>query len=171
MISQQYCVQMARYNYWQNTEMARAMDALTETQRLADSGAFFGSIQRTANHLLWGDLTWLSRFDGGAGPQGGLEDSGASARDFDDWQQQRTILDQRFLNWAKTVQAVDLEGEYQWFSGAMQREIKVAKAACVIQMFNHQTHHRGQIHAMVTRTGHPGWTTDVPFMPDTFTES
>lgn len=171
MITSAYCLQMARYNLWQNTEMTAALEGLSEGERALDRGAFFGSIQHTANHLLWGDLTWLSRFDGGAGPEVTLQDSGSAARDFEDWRQQRSALDQRFIAWANSVQNIDLEGGFEWYSVAMQRQFKLPKALCIMQMFNHQTHHRGQIHAMVTAAGGAGWTTDLPFMPEAFTES
>ena len=39
-------------------------------------------------------------------------------------------------------------------------------ALCVVHMFNHQTHHRGQVHAMVTAAGGKGWVSDLPFLPE-----
>jgi len=171
MITPQYCQRMAQHNLWQNNEMSAAMSALSETQLWLDRSAFFGSIQGTANHLLWGDLTWLSRFDSGAGPETALENSTAEAADLVDWQQKRQALDQRFLAWANGLTAADMDGDFSWYSGAMQRDFSLPKALCLMQMFNHQTHHRGQIHAMVTAAGGKGWTTDLPFMPPAFAKN
>ena len=39
---------------------------------------------------------------------------------------------------------------------------------CVVHFFNHQTHHRGQVHAMLTAAGAKAPVTDIPFMPETF---
>jgi uncharacterized damage-inducible protein DinB len=38
------------------------------------------------------------------------------------------------------------------------------KALCVMQVFNHQTHHRGQVHALLTRAGEDTGATDLPFV-------
>lgn len=171
MISKDYCLQMARHNKWQNEEMAQAFSSLDANDLVVDRGAFFGSILATANHLMWGDLTWLSRFDGQDGPVVGLPESSSLTDSYDAWYPLRQQLDARFINWAESVQQSDLEGIFEWYSGAMQRDFKVLKATCICQMFNHQTHHRGQIHAMVTAAGGRGWTTDLPFIPASYTES
>jgi uncharacterized damage-inducible protein DinB len=59
-------------------------------------------------------------------------------------------------------------GDLGWFSGAMGREVTKPKALLVLHMFNHQTHHRGQIHAMLTTAGARPGDTDIPFMPARF---
>ena len=71
MISPAWCVLMARYNIWQNRSIYGAADGLDEAAREADRGAFFGSIRGTLSHLLWGDLAWMSRFEGVAPPEPG----------------------------------------------------------------------------------------------------
>jgi uncharacterized damage-inducible protein DinB len=69
MITVEYCQTMARYNAWQNSGVIEMMKALPEKELLKDRKGFFGSIFKTANHLLWGDLLWISRFDGGLAPE------------------------------------------------------------------------------------------------------
>ena len=65
MITPAYVQLMARYNAWQNLSIYTAARGLSTEDRQQDRGAFFGSIQGTLCHLAWGDLMWMSRFDGG----------------------------------------------------------------------------------------------------------
>jgi len=55
---------MAAYNGWMNRNVYEAAAKLTDAERKADRGAFFGSIHSTLNHILWGDRLWLGRFNG-----------------------------------------------------------------------------------------------------------
>ena len=75
MISPDYVRLMARYNQWQNGSLYTAADQLTQAGRQLDRGAFFGSIQRTLSHLLWGDQQWMSRFAGTPKPVASGEQS------------------------------------------------------------------------------------------------
>jgi len=63
VITPGYIKLMARYNGWQNGSILRAADGLSDEARALDRGAFFGSIQGTLSHLLWGDHMWLARCD------------------------------------------------------------------------------------------------------------
>ena len=63
-----------------------------------------------------------------------------------------------------------LAGDLTWYSGFMKADMTRPKAACVLQLFNHQTHHRGQVHAMLTAAGTKPEDTDIPFMPDEIDE-
>ena len=167
MIDAGYCLVMARYNAWQNKQLKQAMAGLDAGQLTEDRGAFFGSILATANHLLWGDLLWMSRFDGGAAPEGDIPTGTALCASFAEWDLARFRADSRILSWAEGLHAVDLTGELSWFSSALGREVSRPRSLCITHMFNHQTHHRGQIHAMLTATGAKAPVSDLAFMPDT----
>ncbi len=65
MIDRDYCIAMAHYNAWQNTQLTDSLDGVGDAVLRQDRGAFFGSILGTLNHVLWGDTLWMSRFDGG----------------------------------------------------------------------------------------------------------
>lgn len=165
MITPAYCQTMARYNAWQNQQVFTAADALSDAAREEDRGAFFGSIRRTLSHLMWGDLMWMSRFEGGEGPGGSIEGS----PDLYDWRAlmaARPKLDARIAGWAWMLTAEDLAGDLRWYSGALGRDLTKPYALCVTHVFNHQTHHRGQVHAMLTAAGARPEATDLPFMPD-----
>ena len=58
-----------------------------------------------------------------------------------------------------------IEGGLTYFSGAAQREISLPRWVLITHFFNHQTHHRGQAHAMLTAAGARPEDTDIPFMP------
>lgn len=165
MITPAYLQRMARYNRWQNRSIHGAADTLSDAARREDRGAFFRSIHGTLSHLLWGDTIWMARFDGGAPPEVSITDSAAYVTDWDDLQERRSAMDTRILDWAETTTPTDTEGDLSWFSGALGRDITQPKAVCLIQLFNHQTHHRGQVHAMLTAAGARPGDTDVPFMP------
>ncbi|MGJ8590197.1 MAG: DinB family protein [Yoonia sp.] len=166
MITPAYCQTMARYNAWQNTGL-RAMIAEMDRDALyLDRGAFFGSIMGTLNHLLWGDTLWISWFDGGQGPDPSIKDSVDFTPTPAVWAAERFRMDARIKLWAERVSAIDLVGDLSWHSGAMSRDFTKPIALCVVQLFNHQTHHRGQVHAMLTAMGLKPNDTDLPFMPE-----
>jgi uncharacterized damage-inducible protein DinB len=170
MIIPEYCRMMARYNAWQNQSIYQAAAGLTEAEREEHRGAFFGSIRATLSHLMWGDLMWMARFDGGEGPGGSI----AASPGMYDWATlwaERPKLDARIAGWAWMVTGEELAGEISWHSfahGSRDRETRLA--LCVVHMFNHQTHHRGQVHAMLTAAGARPGDTDLPFMPEDIAE-
>ncbi|ROU04293.1 DinB family protein [Histidinibacterium lentulum] len=165
MITPEYCRTMARYNAWQNEGLKRALMSLPREELERDRGAFFGSIWKTANHLLWADLIWMSRFDGGEAPAGGIGGSVALARNAADWEALRFRTDGRIRVWADGLKSLDLVGDLTWMSGAAGREVSRPVALCVAHMFNHQAHHRGQLHAMLTAAGVKMPDTDLFLMP------
>ena len=165
MIGPGYCRAMACYNAWQNGQLAGYLRELDDDEVARDRGAFFGSILGTLNHLYWGDLIWMSRFDGGPGPETPIE---RSARVFDGiaaWMVERDALDQRISRWMDGLDDADLEGEFTWLSSAAKREVTVPKGVAIVHFFNHQTHHRGQAHAMLTAAGSKAPVSDIVFMP------
>lgn len=166
MVTPEYCVTMARYNAWQNRAHRSTMERLTEAALHEPRRAFFGSILGTANHLLWGDLIWMARFDGGEPPQGGISDSTGLHGSMSTWSAERFRTDGRILKWAEQVRKKDLSGDLSWFSGAQGRDVKRSMAQCVVHFFNHQTHHRGQTHAMLSAAGGHTGDTDLVFMSE-----
>ena len=64
MISREYCKTFAIYNMWQNENLAEALKSVNEDEWSKYRSVFFGSIQGTLNHLLYGDRAWLDRFNG-----------------------------------------------------------------------------------------------------------
>jgi uncharacterized damage-inducible protein DinB len=166
MISVDYVRTFARYNRWQNAAVIALAAQLSEADLRADRGAFFGSILGTLNHLLWGDRMWMSRLDGWTVPPGGIRDSVALCPTLAAWTADRQRADGRLVAWADRLRPAQLRGELRWHSGALGREVERPVALCVAHMFNHQTHHRGQVHAMLTAAGLSPPDTDLFVMPE-----
>ena len=157
---------MARYNAWQNKQLQGCFAHLPRARMTEDRGAFFGSILATVNHLLWGDALWLARFTGKGRPPGGLDESTRLTDSAEAWALERFRLDGEILLWAERVRAVDLTGNLTWHSGVLGTDVSKPRAQCVLHFFNHQTHHRGQVHAMLTAAGVEAPVSDLVFMPD-----
>lgn len=166
MIGAGYVRTMARYNAWQNESLCAAADTLDEAAREEERGAFFGSIRGTLSHLLWGDTIWMSRFDGGEKPGVGIPESAGWVTDWHDLRARRRETDARIRAWAERLSDEALAGDLSWYSGALKADVTKPFALCVTHFFNHQTHHRGQVHAMLTAAGAMPGDTDLFIMPD-----
>lgn len=161
MIDTAYVRTMARYNAWQNRSLCTAAATLDDAARRQDRGAFFKSIHGTLCHLLWADRMWLSRFAGTPKPTVRIHESGGLVQDWDDLVVERKAFDATITDWADTLSQNWLSGDLSWFSGATQREMSKPIGLLVTHMFNHQTHHRGQVHAMLTAAGAKPEDTDL----------
>lgn len=166
MITPAYVHMMARYNAWQNRSLYTAANGLTAAERALDRGAFFGSIHGTLSHILWGDQAWMHRFAGTPKQTGSIAESPFTQPDWQALSAVRLEFDTAISAWAQTVQPDWLAGDITWFSGALGRDMTKPRALLVMHMFNHQTHHRGQVHAMLTAAGAKPEATDIPFMSD-----
>jgi uncharacterized damage-inducible protein DinB len=164
MITLAYTRAMADYNRWQNGNLYGAAEALSDAARKEPRGAFFGSIHATLNHLLWADQMWMSRFAGTPKPKAhNIAESVGMIESWGDLKRERTVFDRVILDWSERLDPAWLEGELTYFSGGAGRELTKPKWLLVTHMFNHQTHHRGQVHCMLTQAGARPETTDLPF--------
>lgn len=166
MIDLAYVQRMARYNRWQNQNLYSVADLLSDDERRRDRGAFFGSIHKTFSHLLWGDRAWMSRFTDVPRPAGGIPESATLYPDWEPLRRERGAFDALIIDWADDLDPAWLGGDLTWYSGAAKRELSKPKWLLVTHMFNHQTHHRGQVHSMLTQAGGKPHDTDLPFMPE-----
>ena len=164
MIAPGYVRTMAAYNAEMNRRWYAAADTLTEAQRREDRGAFFGSIHGTLCHLVWGDTMWMSRFAGWAKPPVPQAESPGMIAEWDALKAARAGLDARIVDWAAGVTQDWLDEDLAWFSGSIQKDLVMPKGLLVTHMFNHQTHHRGQAHALLTSFGAKTGDTDLPFV-------
>jgi uncharacterized damage-inducible protein DinB len=166
MIGTGYIKRMARYNRWQNENLCSAADRLSDEARRQDRGAFFGSIHATLNHLLWTDEIWMSRFWGTPRPQGGIPESTSLRAYWDQLKRDRVTFDARIIEWADELDDIVLSGDLTYYSGAAKRDITAPRWLLITHVFNHQTHHRGQVHCMLTQAGIRPGDTDLPFLRD-----
>ena len=163
MIDADYCVAMARYNEWMNRRLYALCATVPDDERKRDRGAFFGSIHRTLNHIVYADLAFLSRFTGDPPAVPGL---GVDLHaDFAPLQAERAELDARLCAWSATLQDAWLRATQTYTSKVDGRSRTVPRWVLVTHLFNHQTHHRGQVTTLLAQLGLDMGTTDLPFMP------
>jgi uncharacterized damage-inducible protein DinB len=165
MLLAEYCRLMARYNTWQNASLVTAADGLTNVDRWKDRGAFFQSIAATLNHIYWADALMLQRLKGNERPEETIKHSLTSPSGWDDFKTLRLQRDEEIEEWAARLLDADLNGMIVWYPGDGSTRIEKPKALCAIELFNHQTHHRGQIHAMLTAAGAEPEPTDLSMLP------
>ena len=163
MITSEYCRVMADYNMWMNERLFELCRSIDDAERKSDKAAFFGSIHGTLNHILYGDLAFMSRFTGDPAviPELGVE----LHDDFDELWQARSSLDNRICGWSSKQTAEWLEQELTYTSKVDGITRTVPQWVLVVHMLNHQTHHRGQITTIFSQLGLDVGTTDIPFMP------
>jgi uncharacterized damage-inducible protein DinB len=164
MITPAYVQTMAQYNRWQNANIYGAAGQLSDADRKLPRGAFFGSIHGTLNHILWADEIWMSRLAAMPTPKAkSIRDSVAQHESWEEMWEARQWFDRVIIGWAVRITEAGLAGDLTWFSGAAGREVTRPKGLLVAHMFNHQTHHRGQLHCLLTQCGQAPGVTDLPF--------
>jgi uncharacterized damage-inducible protein DinB len=161
MITPAYLRTMAEYNAEMNRRLYAAAARLSDAERRQPRGAFWGSVHGTLNHLLWGDRQWMSRFDDWPRPTQPIKESATLYDDFAALRAERERADAAINRWADKVDDAWLDADMTWMSGAAGREVTAPKRLLVTHMFNHQTHHRGQAHALLTAAGQETGDTDL----------
>ena len=161
MITPPYVRTMAAYNAEMNRRLYQAADRLSEAERRRDRAGFWHSIHGTLGHILWGDGQWMSRFDNWPRPTTPIKQSDHLIEDWARLRAARDKADADISRWADKVDQAWLDSDMTWFSGAANREVTAAKRLLVTHFFNHQTHHRGQAHAMITAAGEKTEDTDL----------
>ena len=141
---------LAGYNRWANQRLYEAVAALSDAQYRQDAGAFFASLHGTLNHILVGDRVWLRRLTG-EGPQPARLNE-ILFEDFASLRAARAAEDERIVALIESYGDADWDRvlRYANMSGATQ-ETPIREV--LAHFFNHQTHHRGQAHAILTSLG------------------
>lgn len=165
LVSHDYLRVFSRYNRWQNRELYASANTLDDAARRTNRGAFWGSIHGTCSHLYWADRIWLSRFELVEPPNVPLSEGARFVDDWTDLENGRRTLDDLLVDWCDRFPNGPVEGTLTWYSGAAKREVTAPLSVVLLHIFNHQTHHRGQIHAMLTAAGAVTEDTDLFLMP------
>ena len=168
MINTGYVRTMARYNSWQNDQLMPLLLDMPLAELTKDRGAFFGSILGTANHLLCGDMLWMSRFDPSTEPPFEAFDNWPKLhKDARAWAADRHRVDGKIRHWAGALRELDLLGDLHCVPASGGDPYSLPIGLAVVQLFNHQTHHRGQIHAMLTAAVEAAPVSDIIYLPET----
>ena len=138
----------ARYNAWANGRLYEAAAGLPDAQYRADRGAAFKSLHGTLNHLLTADRIWLKRFTG----EGEAPDQ-LDAILFErlaDLAAAREAEDRRLIAFVGGLDEARLAGTIRYRRVSSPEEFEQPLALALAHLFNHQTHHRGQAHTILT---------------------
>lgn len=142
---------MASYNAWCNERLYDAAAGLSDADYRADLGAFFKSVHGTFNHILVGDRVWLSRFTGTGHVPTALDE--ILYDDFDRLRAARRAEDERIVAYVGGLDAETLASKLHYRTLSQPREVTYPLLPALHHLFNHQTHHRGQVTALLTRLG------------------
>jgi len=165
MLSPEWLNALARYNRWMNDKLYGLSATLSDVARKRDSGAFFKSIHGTFNHILLADRVWLARVTGMTVPDGFMAPGGIRTldqelySDFAELRRERTLTDDELTSWVATLTPERLAGSIVFMRRGQRNETPLWWVAA--HVFNHQTHHRGQVTALLTQQGHDPGSTDL----------
>lgn len=156
---------MARYNLWQNRAVLAWTAAMSDDERRRDRGLYWRSIHGTLNHVLWADMVWMHRLAEGPAPDIALAQSDTVFTAWNGLTEARAKMDRTLLSWTASLHDADLVVDMTWNSAATGAEVKKPRWLLAQHLFNHQTHHRGQLHAAATQAGLRPEATDLFLTP------
>ena len=140
---------LAAYNQWANARLLGVCAQLSDTEFQASRPAFFGSILGTLNHILVGDRSWLARLRGDPPPGYALDQIVCAT--LAALTEARAAEDQRIEDFGAGLAADGFGAivDYKTIQGAA---FENTVSDILTHMFNHQTHHRGQVHCLLSQT-------------------
>lgn len=149
----------AAYNAWANSRIYEQAAQLSDADYRADCGAFFKSMRGTLNHLLTTDRIWLQRFTGAGEAPDRLD---AILYDsLPDLTAARLEEDRRIIAFVDGLNEAQLAGTFRYRRVSTPDEFEQELAPALAHWFNHQTHHRGQAHTLLTRLAGSGPVLDL----------
>lgn len=160
----------AAYNAWMNSRLYELCAQLSDADRKTDKGAFFGSIHNTLAHLLLTDLIWMRRLTGDTQAFGFENDAGELVstpgldtvlyEDFGKMWERRKLLDEQISEWVSGLEPGAAVGDVE-YANMSGKTFTHPLWWAVTHLFNHQTHHRGQLTTLLSQLGHDPGTTDL----------
>lgn len=161
----QHFQMFAAYNHWANTAVYDAAARLDDEALNRNTGAFFGSLLGTLNHILVADRIWLKRFTGEGNAPTALDTT--LHADLPGLRIARHDEDMRIISWVESLPDSAYKGRFTYLTVTDMRTISQRLAPALAHFFNHQTHHRGQAHAILTALGQPSLTLDLVYFQRT----
>lgn len=149
----------AAYNAWANRALYAEVAKLDDADYRKDLGAFFGSLHRTLNHLLTADRIWLRRFTGTGEAPTSLDT--ILFDDFSGLRAAREVEDERLTAFIDSLTEETIAADFTYSPLTNPAVITHPLGPALTHLFNHQTHHRGQCHGMLTALGGPSIALDL----------
>jgi uncharacterized damage-inducible protein DinB len=143
-------LRLATYNKRANERIYAAAAALDDDRRKQNVGAFFGSLHGTLNHILVADRIWMARFQALPAPAYRLDEE--LFADFAALRAARDAEDARLLAFARQLTAAWL-AEPHAYHNTRGDAFSEPRDVLILHMFNHQTHHRGHAHTVLSLLG------------------
>ncbi|HZS85455.1 MAG TPA: DinB family protein [Stellaceae bacterium] len=144
-----YFLTLARYNAWANRRLYEACAQLPEAEYMKPRPAFFGSLHGALNHILVADRIWLARIEHKPNPKLTLDQ--ILYGDLVALRVAREAEDEHIVNLVSGLaeRSLDQPLAYATTSGTRQQ---TPLRYVLGHFFNHQTHHRGQAHGLLSQT-------------------
>jgi uncharacterized damage-inducible protein DinB len=164
-MSPEWLSALSRYNRWMNDKLYGLAATLSDEARKRDVGAFFKSIHGTFNHLLLADRVWLARVTGTPVPDGFMGPGGIRSLDqqlyddFEELRRERTLTDEELSRWISELSEERIAAPIVFMRRGQKQEAPLWWI--VAHLFNHQTHHRGQITTLLMQQGSDPGVTDL----------
>jgi uncharacterized damage-inducible protein DinB len=155
----QHFMMFAAYNQWANGRIYDAAAGLDEEEFNRNVGTFFGSMMATLNHLLTADRIWMKRFTGEGDAPTRLD--AILHRALPGLRMAREAEDKRIIDWVDGLSEKALSGRFTYMTVSDMRTVSQRLAPALDHVFNHQTHHRGQAHAILTILERPSVPLDL----------
>ncbi len=141
----------AAYNRWANATVYAAAAELSEAEFSRDVGAFFRSMRGTLNHLLAADRIWMKRFTGEGEAPKSLDTILHPA--LPALKLARQAEDKRIVNYVNSLDDAALAGRFTYITVTDVRTVSQRLSPALAHFFNHQTHHRGHAHMILSVLG------------------
>ncbi|MER8438088.1 DinB family protein [Mesorhizobium sp. M1312] len=155
----QHFMMFAAYNQWANSRIYDAAADLDEEEFHRNVGVFFGSMMGTLNHVLTADRIWMRRFTGEGDAPARLDT--ILHRALPGLRLAREAEDKRIIDWVGALSDKALSGRFSYMTVSDMRTVSQRLAPALDHFFNHQTHHRGQAHTILTVLGRPSVSLDL----------
>ena len=150
---------LANFNTWANTKIFSSCMELDDSEYKKDRGAFFSSIHGTLNHSLVVDRAYISRIEGKDHSLKSLDQ--ILYENLFQLEEARKKEDKHLVDLVNSLseESIHKEITYKGFeTGITTYTINLI----LITLFNHQTHHRGQVHNMLSQAGIQPPQIDIP---------
>jgi uncharacterized damage-inducible protein DinB len=155
----QHFSMFAHYNRWANGILYAEAAKLTREELNRPTGAFFGSLMGTLNHLLLADQIWLHRFTRKGSVPARLDEN--LFPEFEPLHAARMVEDEQIIRWVTGLSGDATKGEFTYTPMTSPQSVTQKLGPALAHLFNHQTHHRGQCHMILTTLGKPSLALDL----------
>lgn len=149
MKPESYLLAQAQNNAWANHRLLAACARLSQTDLEAPRSGFFPSLLATLNHILIVDWFYVDALEGGNLGLAAFTDE-VPCKTMDDLRREQAAVDQRLIAFCARLDAAALGAAVRLIRSDGDRIERCDRV--LLHLFEHQIHHRGQAHGMLSGT-------------------